>query len=138
MKSKLFLAGILRKMKKRSIQRRLAELALALLIAGFMSCNTVRGDSLTFKDSGSDIGGCAYSEKAETSEGVHYLLSISYDEAVKILTEQFGKPKTGWLLQVGSALSNTEGAVVLEVNANDVRLAKKENGKYVVSGYNRK
>ena len=141
MKSKLFLAGILRKMKKCSIQRRLAELALALLIAGFMSCNTVSGASRTLalpKDSGSDIGGCAYSEKEETSEGVHYLLSISYDEAVKILTEQLGKPKTGWLLEVGSALSWTEGAVVLEVNANDVRLAKKENGKYVVSGYNLK
>ena len=134
MKSKLFLAGILRKMKKCSIQRRLAELALALLIAGFMSCNNGTEPN---GNSGDDIFGCAYSKKAETSSGVHYLLSISYDEAVNILTEQLGEPQDGWLLQEGAALSQTEGAVVLEVNDDDVRLAKREDGKYVVTPWKR-
>jgi hypothetical protein len=102
---------------------------------------TVSGDSLTLallKDSGRDIGGCAYSDKAETtSEGIHYLLSISYDKAVDILTEQFGEPQDGteWGMQSSSSLSNTNADwLILELSPyDDIRLVQYVGGKTTVT-----
>jgi uncharacterized repeat protein (TIGR02543 family) len=86
------------------------------------------------------IGGCAYSETA-TSQlgGTHYLLSITYDAALSILTDRLGSPSSGWSLNSNSSLSNDWNIdwVILEddVAYGSYRLIKCVSGAMTVSGW---
>ena len=61
----------------------------------------------SFEDTGETIAGLAYSQKATTDRlGFHYLLTISFDEALTILTAAYGQPQDGWGLQSDSSLTD--------------------------------
>lgn len=78
------------------------------------------------KKTATTIGGCAYTESVESDgeNSIHYNLSISYNEALSILTEELGTPKDGWNVHYTSSLTpqNATDVVILELGSNDVRL----------------
>jgi hypothetical protein len=81
----------------------------------------------TLTETETTIAGCAYSQKAATETfGIHYLLSISFDEALSILTAAYGQPDDNGALQSHSVLSDfEEDWVILEYTRyNDIRLHK--------------
>jgi len=91
-------------------------------------------------DNGTTVAGCTYSEKASTgSLGMHYLLSITFDEALSILTEEYGQPQDGWSMQNNSSLSDGNGNidfVILEFTGSDMRLTKQVSGVKTTKGWN--
>jgi len=91
-------------------------------------------------DNGTTVAGCEYSEKAPTkSLGVHYLLSITFDVALNILTDEYGQPQDGWNIQDHSSFSDGNGDidyVILEFTGSDMRLHKNESGAKTTKGWN--
>jgi len=90
-------------------------------------------------DNGTTVAGCEYTEKAPTTSlGVHYLLSITFDVALSILTEEYGQPQDGWSMQSSSTLSDGNGNidfVILEFHESDMRLTKRESGVKTTKGW---
>ena len=91
------------------------------------------------QDTGTTIAGCEYSQKVpQNSGGLHYLLSISFDEALVILIELYGQPRDGWSIQDDSTLSqSTDDWVILEETPwGDIRLHKNESNVTTTKGWN--
>jgi len=83
------------------------------------------------EDTGTTIAGLAYSTMVGSGGfGVHYLLAVSYEEALLVLTEKYGQPEDGWALQSHSALSRVnEPWVILETTRfRDFRLHRRVPG----------
>jgi hypothetical protein len=89
-------------------------------------------------DTGTDIGGCGYSQKDADSGSdpwscKHYLLSISYDAALSILKGLWGPPRAGVLMYYGgSTLSNQafqNDGVLFEDDPWYYRLCRVVNGQ---------
>jgi hypothetical protein len=93
----------------------------------------------------STIAGFAYSEKDEDSGSdpwsyKNYLLTISYEEALSILTAHFGEPMTGWSLQNGSTLADEayqNNGVIFEETSSNYRLCRVVNGRWEAVGWNK-
>jgi hypothetical protein len=67
-------------------------------------------------------------------------LTISYDEALSILTAHFGEPMTGWSLQNGSTLANEayqNDGVIFEDTLWDYRLCRVVNERWEAVGWNK-
>ncbi len=95
------------------------------------------GIKITLADTGTAIAGCAYSTKAATEAfGTHYLLSISFDDALAILTAAYGQPDDMFSLQAHSTLTNGADWVILEFTRyKDMRLIKNESNETTTKGW---
>jgi len=96
------------------------------------------GVKVTLPDTGTTIAGCAYSQKASTDAfGTHYLLSISFDNALSILISTYGQPEEGeWAWQSDSILTTGADWVILEYTRyNDFRLTKSVSGETTTKGW---
>ncbi|MDR2486195.1 MAG: hypothetical protein LBD55_12495 [Treponema sp.] len=98
-----------------------------------------RKENIAATDTGSAIGGCAYSEKAADSGTdswwyKHYLLSISYDQALSILKGALGEPTGGGSLSRSSPLSQqawaNNGVIFEETHWGDYRLCRRVSDRW--------
>jgi len=92
---------------------------------------------VTLPDTGTTIAGCAYSIKAASQGlGTHYLLSISFDEALDILTSVYGQPENNWNQQSSSIFTDGNDWVILEYTRfNDFRLTERVSGVTTTKGW---
>jgi hypothetical protein len=98
---------------------------------------TYFGIKVALPDTGTTIAGCAYSQKAITkSFGVHYLLSISFDDASVILTSAYGQAMDeGWAMQDDSSLSVNDYVILEFTRYKDFRLHKSVSGTSTTKGW---
>ena len=86
------------------------------------------------------IGGCAYIDK-ETGNGYkHYLLSITYNEALAILKQSLGDPMPGYSLRQNSGLANqawNNDRVIFEETEQDYRLCRRVSERWEAVGWSK-
>jgi len=92
---------------------------------------------VTLPDSDTTIAGCAYSEKAASQGlGTHYLLNISFNEALDILTSAYGQPENNWNQQSSSIFTIGNDWVILEYTRfNDFRLTENVSDNKTTKGW---